>query len=83
MNEMGILYHGAYEDIAERQWNYGQVVKNQMITLSVITCYTKVAVVFSSTMEFWMPVCTSWTDLKCLSPIEEIQSRWSERPRLW
>uniref|UniRef100_A0A7N8XN62 protein-glutamine gamma-glutamyltransferase n=1 Tax=Mastacembelus armatus TaxID=205130 RepID=A0A7N8XN62_9TELE len=24
MNEMGIIYHGAYEDIAERNWNYGQ-----------------------------------------------------------
>ncbi|XP_003975980.2 coagulation factor XIII A chain [Takifugu rubripes] len=24
MNEMGIIYHGAYDDIAERQWNYGQ-----------------------------------------------------------
>ncbi|XP_066536948.1 coagulation factor XIII A chain-like [Hoplias malabaricus] len=24
MNELGIIYHGAYEDIAERAWNYGQ-----------------------------------------------------------
>ncbi|XP_041840903.1 coagulation factor XIII A chain isoform X2 [Melanotaenia boesemani] len=24
MNEMGIIYHGAYEDVAERSWNYGQ-----------------------------------------------------------
>lgn len=24
MNEMGIIYHGAYDDIAERDWNYGQ-----------------------------------------------------------
>lgn len=24
MNEMGIIYHGAYDDIAERNWNYGQ-----------------------------------------------------------
>lgn len=24
MNEMGILYHGAYEDVAERNWNFGQ-----------------------------------------------------------
>lgn len=25
MNEIGIIYHGAYDDIAERNWNYGQV----------------------------------------------------------
>nr|XP_046236903.1 coagulation factor XIII A chain [Scatophagus argus] len=24
MNEVGIIYHGAYDDIAERNWNYGQ-----------------------------------------------------------
>lgn len=24
MNEMGIIYHGSYDDIAERTWNYGQ-----------------------------------------------------------
>ncbi|XP_041820881.1 coagulation factor XIII A chain [Chelmon rostratus] len=24
MTEMGIIYHGAYDDIAERNWNYGQ-----------------------------------------------------------
>ncbi|KAM4565524.1 coagulation factor XIII A chain [Fundulus diaphanus] len=24
MNEMGIIYHGAYEDVSERNWNYGQ-----------------------------------------------------------
>lgn len=24
MNELGIIYHGAYDDIAERNWNYGQ-----------------------------------------------------------
>ncbi|KAM8746729.1 coagulation factor XIII A chain [Acanthopagrus schlegelii] len=24
INEMGIIYHGAYDDIAERDWNYGQ-----------------------------------------------------------
>lgn len=24
MSEMGIIYHGAYDDIAERNWNYGQ-----------------------------------------------------------
>uniref|UniRef100_A0A672FW35 protein-glutamine gamma-glutamyltransferase n=1 Tax=Salarias fasciatus TaxID=181472 RepID=A0A672FW35_SALFA len=24
MNEVGIIYHGAYDDIAERDWNYGQ-----------------------------------------------------------
>ena len=27
MTEMGIIYHGAYDDIAERDWNYGQVVE--------------------------------------------------------
>lgn len=27
MNEVGIIYHGAFDDIAERNWNYGQVVK--------------------------------------------------------
>lgn len=25
MTEMGIIYHGAYDDVAERDWNYGQV----------------------------------------------------------
>lgn len=29
MNEMGIIYHGAYDDIAERQWNYGQVIEHE------------------------------------------------------
>ncbi|XP_040887491.1 coagulation factor XIII A chain [Toxotes jaculatrix] len=24
LNELGIIYHGAYDDIAERDWNYGQ-----------------------------------------------------------
>lgn len=24
MNEMGIIYHGSYDDIAERTWNFGQ-----------------------------------------------------------
>ncbi|KAL6490925.1 hypothetical protein MHYP_G00012700 [Metynnis hypsauchen] len=24
MNELGIIYHGAYDDISERAWNYGQ-----------------------------------------------------------
>uniref|UniRef100_A0A667YSI2 protein-glutamine gamma-glutamyltransferase n=1 Tax=Myripristis murdjan TaxID=586833 RepID=A0A667YSI2_9TELE len=24
MNEMGIIYHGAYDDVSERTWNYGQ-----------------------------------------------------------
>ncbi|XP_017288638.1 coagulation factor XIII A chain [Kryptolebias marmoratus] len=24
MNEIGIIYHGAYDDISERNWNYGQ-----------------------------------------------------------
>ncbi|CAJ1085983.1 coagulation factor XIII A chain [Xyrichtys novacula] len=24
LNEMGIIYHGAFDDIAERTWNYGQ-----------------------------------------------------------
>ncbi|XP_070785727.1 coagulation factor XIII A chain [Enoplosus armatus] len=24
MSEMGIIYHGAFDDIAERNWNYGQ-----------------------------------------------------------
>ncbi|KAF7659473.1 hypothetical protein LDENG_00296970 [Lucifuga dentata] len=24
MNEMGIIYHGSYDDVAERTWNYGQ-----------------------------------------------------------
>lgn len=24
MTEMGIIYHGSYDDIAERDWNYGQ-----------------------------------------------------------
>ena len=25
MTEMGIIYHGAYDDVSERDWNYGQV----------------------------------------------------------
>lgn len=25
LNELGIIYHGAYDDVAERTWNYGQV----------------------------------------------------------
>lgn len=29
MTEMGIIYHGAYDDIAERDWNYGQVGENK------------------------------------------------------
>uniref|UniRef100_A0A673LJD6 protein-glutamine gamma-glutamyltransferase n=1 Tax=Sinocyclocheilus rhinocerous TaxID=307959 RepID=A0A673LJD6_9TELE len=24
MNELGIIYHGAYDDVSERAWNYGQ-----------------------------------------------------------
>ncbi|XP_059211111.1 coagulation factor XIII A chain [Centropristis striata] len=24
MNEVGIIYHGAYDDVSERDWNYGQ-----------------------------------------------------------
>lgn len=27
MNELGIIYHGSFDDIAERNWNYGQVLK--------------------------------------------------------
>lgn len=27
LNEIGIIYHGAFDDIAERNWNYGQVTK--------------------------------------------------------
>lgn len=27
LNEIGIIYHGAFDDIAERDWNYGQVTK--------------------------------------------------------
>lgn len=30
MTEMGIIYHGAHGDIAERDWNYGQVVERQI-----------------------------------------------------
>lgn len=37
----------------------------------------------SSTMESWMPVCTSWTGLRCLSPTEETPSKWPERRLLW
>lgn len=36
MNEIGIIYHGAYDDIAERNWNYGQVVERERRTSSVI-----------------------------------------------
>lgn len=25
MTEMGIIYHGAHDDVSERNWNYGQV----------------------------------------------------------
>uniref|UniRef100_A0A3B5LR85 Coagulation factor XIII, A1 polypeptide b n=1 Tax=Xiphophorus couchianus TaxID=32473 RepID=A0A3B5LR85_9TELE len=24
MNELGVIYHGAYDDVSERNWNYGQ-----------------------------------------------------------
>ncbi|XP_026882133.2 coagulation factor XIII A chain [Electrophorus electricus] len=24
LNELGVIYHGAYDDVAERSWNYGQ-----------------------------------------------------------
>lgn len=27
VNELGIIYHGAYDDVSERSWNYGQVQK--------------------------------------------------------
>lgn len=27
MNEVGIIYHGSYDDVAERNWNYGQVAR--------------------------------------------------------
>lgn len=27
LSEIGIIYHGAFDDIAERNWNYGQVKK--------------------------------------------------------
>ena len=27
-NEVGIIYHGSYDDVAERNWNYGQVGKS-------------------------------------------------------
>lgn len=30
MTEMGIIYHGAYDDVSERNWNYGQVVEKQI-----------------------------------------------------
>lgn len=36
MNEVGIIYHGACDDIAERDWNYGQVVKRERSTSSVV-----------------------------------------------
>lgn len=35
MNEMGIIYHGAYDDVAERHWNYGQVIVNRRLKLLV------------------------------------------------
>lgn len=28
MTEMGIIYHGSYDDVSERNWNYGQVGTN-------------------------------------------------------
>lgn len=27
LNELGIIYHGAYDDVSERPWNFGQVQK--------------------------------------------------------
>lgn len=36
LNEIGVIYHGAYDDIAERDWNYGQVVRRERNTSSVI-----------------------------------------------
>lgn len=31
MTEMGIIYHGSFDDIAERNWNYGQVEEKQTL----------------------------------------------------
>lgn len=30
MTETGIIYHGSYDDVAERHWNYGQVRSQQL-----------------------------------------------------
>lgn len=86
LNEIGIIYHGAFDDIAERNWNYGQVTKplmgNRRDTLgSYFSLFIlKPALYFppSSTMAFWMPACTSWTGPRCLSPTEGTPSRWPE-----
>lgn len=75
MNEMGIIYHGAYDDIAERQWNYGQVIVNQKEEF-IIYCRNNPPPHASSLITgFWMPACTSWTDRKCPSQTEETRSK--------
>lgn len=57
MNEMGIIYHGAYDDIAERDWNYGQVAEETI-------CHTYLPVRFSDICLFFL--VQLWS-LGCLS----------------
>lgn len=86
MNEMGIIYHGAYDDIAERDWNYGQVVEWPIVDIKIEFQRFFFYLSFSPpslTMESWMPVCISWTRQPCPSLTEETPSRWPERPLLW
>lgn len=85
MNEMGIIYHGAYDDISERNWNYGQVRETEATAQDSFKSGQFVqSFSFSSlTMEYWMPVCTSWTGLRCPSPTEETPLRWPEKPLPW
>jgi hypothetical protein len=28
LNEVGVIYHGAFDDVSERPWNFGQVQRD-------------------------------------------------------
>lgn len=55
MNEIGIIYHGAFDDIAERDWNYGQVAKTIDEQQARVTCFFLFKILktsfFSSTVQ--------------------------------
>lgn len=57
MSEMGIIYHGAYDDISERNWNYGQVgekANQELPRLVVLTEHF-----LFSLVQLWSPGCLS------------------------
>lgn len=67
LSEIGIIYHGAFDDIAERNWNYGQVTKiidGQLAGLAwVFLSFTALLqfniAFFSSTVQLWCSGCLS------------------------